>query len=106
MPTISENIGSGIMWTDEIILRLKAYVDAGHWYVVTYCGNKVYGVEPRRPEYKSEGWAGLYMSAYDDALPDPIPLDSINPKEIRVEQLVPDFDWLSHDPMLPTGWDK
>lgn len=93
------------MWTDEMILRLKAYVDASRWYQVFYRGDRIYGVEPRRPEYGDAGWAGIYLSEYDDCPPDPHELDSIQPNEITVLMLVPCKDWLDHNPTPPPNDD-
>jgi hypothetical protein len=81
-------------WTDELIERLRKYVDASRWYRVTWQDYQVHGIDPRKPEYGDAGWATFYL---DKSCDDPNELEKYDPKEFEVVRL-DNFDWTKQDP--------
>ena len=80
-------------WTDDLIKRLQRYVEASRDYIVTYNGERVYGIEPARPEYGDAGWAGFYMSEGAQECGDtPHDFQDTMPNDFKVSA-IGDIDW-------------
>lgn len=94
-----------LMWTDELIERLKKYVESGRYFTVEYHGQRVYGIEPRNPEFHTSNRpdrqtyyaAEFYLSAYDDATPHRHDLEVAKPEDFHVFLRKP-VEWQTQDP--------
>lgn len=79
------------MWNDELIARLKKYVEAGRYFEVRYRNSRVFNVDERQPQHGDAGWPAFYLSqGYD------------NPLDLEKTQLT-DFTVLL---LKPISWDK
>jgi hypothetical protein len=82
------------MWTDELVARLKKYVEANRFFVVKYRGSRVYNVDERNKEYNDTGWPAYYLRpCYDD----PCDLEKTQPSDFQVFLLKP-VEWTLDEP--------
>jgi len=89
-------------WTDEQIVKLKAFVDASRWFRVMYHGDRVYDIDERKPEHGGIGWAAYYLSKWHC---DPMEIDKTEPEDFVVNALVPLVNWQTTEVSNPAPWD-
>lgn len=91
---------------DELIARLKKYVDASRFFEVRYRSSRVYGIDERKPEHGIAGWPAFYLSR---DLDDPFEFDKTKPADFSVLMLKP-VNWTEQDPNWreadPEAWDE
>ena len=89
------------MWTNELIKRFKKYVDGSRYFVVSFHGQQVYGLDIPPDEYPLDQ-AVYYLNPFDEGGSDGPILADTKPTDFTVQLLMPVDNWTEQDP----DWSK